>query len=117
MLWSFLLENGFYQIPSDHTVRILVTFKYQDKVQFPYFQQNTIEGRIAFFPAVGRLDCQSTYIDHQGFWQMDGFGLLAVYKSDWIHFGGKFKENRYFNTVTAEPPDVHFNIFLAPFQK
>ena len=61
---------------------------------------------------MGRLDCQSTYIDHQGFWQMDGYGLLAVYKSDWIRFGGKFKENRYFNTVTAEPSDIHLNIFF-----
>ena len=44
---------------------------------------------------------------------MQGYGLLAVYKSDWIRFGGKFKENRYFNTVTAEPRDVHFNIFFG----
>ena len=28
MLWSFLLENGLYQIPSDHTVRILVVCMY-----------------------------------------------------------------------------------------
>ena len=55
-----------------------------------YVSQNTVEGRIAFFPAVGRLNCDSTYIDHQGFWQMDGFGLLGVYKSDWIRFGGTY---------------------------
>ena len=44
---------------------------------------------------------------------MDGYGLLAVYKSDWIRFGGKFKENCYFNTVTAEPSDIHLNIFFG----
>ena len=53
-----------------------------------YFKQNTIEGYIAFFPAVGRLKCESSSIDHQGFWQMDGFGLLSVYKSDWLRFEG-----------------------------
>ena len=55
---------------------------------------------------MGRLDCQSTYIDHQGHWEIYGYGLLAVYKSDWIRFGGKFKEIRYFNTVTGSDPKI-----------
>ena len=38
---------------------------------------------------------------------MKGYGLLAVYKSDWIRFGGKFKEN-----LAAEESDVLF-IFLG----
>ena len=59
---------------------------------FLVFKQNTIEGKIAYFPAPGRLLCESTNVDHQGFWAMDGFGLLAVYKSDWIRFGGKYIE-------------------------
>ena len=48
-----------------------------------------------YFPAVGRLDCGSTYVDHKGFWQMDGFGLLSAYKSDWIRFGGKYKKPHF----------------------
>ena len=46
-------------------------------------------GRIAYFPVVGPLDCESTYADHRGFWEIDGFGLLSIYKSDWTKFGGK----------------------------
>ena len=52
---------------------------------------------------MGRLNYHSTYIDHQGFWQMNSYGLLAVYKSDWIRFGGKFKVN-----LTAEERNVPF---------
>ena len=56
---------------------------------------------------MGRLNYHSTYIDHQGFWQMNGYGLLAVYKSDWIRFGGKFKVN-----LTAEERNVPLNFFF-----
>ena len=51
--------------------------------------QNTVEGRIAYFPAVGRLDCDSSSADHRGFWQLDGYGLVGIYKSDWTKIGGK----------------------------
>lgn len=48
-----------------------------------------------FYPIVGRLDCGKSLTDHQGFWAEDGFGLLAMYKSDWNRVGGmdveKFK--------------------------
>ena len=37
---------------------------------------------------------------------MNGYGLLAVYKSDWIRFGGKFKVN-----LTAQESNVPFNFF------
>ncbi|PFX21772.1 beta-1,4-N-acetylgalactosaminyltransferase 3-like [Stylophora pistillata] len=48
----------------------------------------TIEGRFVYAPIVGRLNCGSTYVDHQGFWELSGYGFLGVYKSDWQRFGG-----------------------------
>ena len=117
MLLLFLLgQIGYTKLLPTTPSELL--FRFSNKFKFiSCLEQNTIERIIAFFPAVGRLNCHSTYIDHQGFWQMNGYGLLAVYKSDWIRFGGKFKENRYFNTVTVESRDIHVNIFLAPIQK
>ena len=38
---------------------------------------------------------------------MDGYGLLAVYKPDWIRFGGTFKVN-----LTSEESNVPFNFFF-----
>lgn len=51
-------------------------------------RKNTIAGRMVYFPAVGRLDQGSNSVEHRGFWQMDGYGLVAMYKSDWIRIGG-----------------------------
>ena len=46
---------------------------------------------MVYCPAVGRLDQGSNSVEHRGFWQMDGYGLVAMYKSDWIRVGGKTK--------------------------
>ena len=53
------------------------------------YMQNTIEGRLVYAPIVGRLHCGSTYVDPKGYWEMDGFGLMSIYKSDWVRFKGK----------------------------
>ena len=52
-------------------------------------EQNTIKGHIVFCPQVGRLNCGSSSVDHKGYWELEGYGLVGVYKSDWIRFGGK----------------------------
>ncbi|KAL9956005.1 hypothetical protein ACROYT_G037419 [Oculina patagonica] len=51
-------------------------------------RMNTIAGRMAYFPIVGRLDCESSSVEHRGFWQKNGYGVMAIYKSDWDRFGG-----------------------------
>ena len=52
-------------------------------------EQNTIKGHIVFCPQVGRLNCGSSSVDHKGYWELEGYGLVGVYKSDWMRFGGK----------------------------
>ncbi|KAL9956000.1 hypothetical protein ACROYT_G037413 [Oculina patagonica] len=51
-------------------------------------RMNTIAGRMVYSPTVGRLDCESSSVEHGGFWQMDGYGVMAMYKSDWDRLGG-----------------------------
>lgn len=35
---------------------------------------------MAYFPLVGRLACDSHSTEHRGFWQLDGYGILSIYK-------------------------------------
>ena len=65
------------------------------------FPQNTIAGRMAYFPIVGRLDCGSSSKEHQGFWEMHGYGIMAIYKSDWDRFGGKSTQNIFLGNTTS----------------
>ena len=71
-------DNGFNCFPVELLVRQLLLFV-----------QNTIAGRMAYFPIVGRLDCASSSVEHLGFWEMDGYGIMSIYKSDWERFGGE----------------------------
>ena len=72
-------SNSFYDYYMPNLVRYL----------FRFIFQNTVEGRIAYFPVVGRLVCNSSSADHRGFWEHAGFGLLGIYKSDWTKIGGE----------------------------
>lgn len=60
-----------------------------------YSFQNTIADRMTYFPIVGRLECDSSSIEHRGFWQMNGYGIMAIYKSDWDKFGGEFQDLQF----------------------
>ena len=62
---------------------------------------------MVYCPAVGRLDQGSNSVEHRGFWQMDGYGLVAMYKSDWIRVGGKSK-------IIYPLPETGVKHFLTP---
>ena len=53
--------------------------------------QYTVEGKVAYAPAVARLECGFFPNDPHGFWQENGYGLLSVFKVDWDRFGGKYE--------------------------
>lgn len=78
-------------------------------------RMNTIAGKLAYFPIVGRLDCQSSSVDHKGFWQLDGYGLLAIYKSDWEKFGGMNAEEYKFKWG-GEDWDLLDRVLMLPIE-
>ena len=47
---------------------------------------------MAYTPMFFRLEKGYTGINYRGFWETLTYGLFAMYKSDWLAFGG-------FNTV------------------
>jgi hypothetical protein len=50
--------------------------------------QHTIQGHMAFVPLLTRLMCGSSPDFPTGHWEEQGYGLFAIYKSDWSRFGG-----------------------------
>ena len=97
-LWLLKTIEHFNAILDDTMMVVII---------LPTFPQNTIAGRMAYFPIVGRLDCKSSSLEHQGFWEMRGYGIMAIYKSDWDRFRGKSTQN-HFRTNISSPFTIYF---------
>ena len=50
--------------------------------------QHCIKGHVTYGPLLARLECGSMAHNPTGFWEVEGYGLIGMYKSDWIKFGG-----------------------------
>ena len=60
---------------------------------------------MAYTPVFFRLNQGYTELNYNGFWEMLTYGLFAMYKTDWISFGG-FDTKKYSTKWGGEDWDI-----------